>query len=518
VTDRRTRLITGPPEVVEAILGTLDDATIRVLLPKEVPWRRQVLALALVDLLGRLFPRIDVAGAPTQRADALLPPGAVLLRERIADARAHGTEPRNAGTQPAVTVVVGNSLVPTGDSLGEVMYCDGDGWQAYLGPDPSQLAGEGDRRVPIGPLAAACRAAARAFAVALGALGPSVPELSPAYWSALTYEAGTSALPAIEFAPPDRIAAVLAGAGSVGGAGAYAFARVPELRGELLVVDEQDYADNNPDRAILATNVAVAAHGAKAERVAEVLEHHDDLHVHAFRGAIDDWVGSRPFGPLPLVLCSFDSVASRRSLQDALPLQVINAACGGDDIAVSGHVTDDGPCVYCLHVPAVLDTDRITFKLIVASTGLPPRLVQAWLEQRYALGAAELRQIENLRGMPPGQLDAYVGYTVDDIYRLALAYGEFTTELSGGVAAVAAPWVTALAGFILAGEGLKAAGPTYEPYRLGPWLPRRTRYEETLYGSAADAIVGPVARWSGSECLCRSARRLRLLMEVYPDR
>jgi hypothetical protein len=517
MTDRRARLVAGPPEVVEAILRALDEVTVRVFLSDELPWRRQLLVLALVDLLGRLFPRIDVIGAGEGEADALLPPGAPLLRERIAEVRTHGTPPTNPGV-PTVTVAVGDKYPEPADANSEILYCDGDGWQAYLGPEPSALTGEGDRLIPIGPLVAACRAAARAFAIAVGDCGPAVAELTPTYWSALTYDAGSGPLPAVELPTHGPLAAVLAGAGSVGGAAAYAFARVPGLKGELFVVDEQGYADNNPDRAILATNAVVGAHGAKAEHVRAVLDHFVDLRVEPFRGTIQAWVGQRPFGALPLVLCSFDSVASRRSLQDCLPLEVINAACGADDVAISGHITDDGPCVYCLHMPRVLDTERITFNLIVASTGLPPRLVQTWLEQQVTLGAAELRRIESLQGMEAGQLDAYVGCTLEELHRLALAYGEFTAELADGVAAVAAPWVTALAGFILAGEALKATAPAYEQYRLGPWSPRRSRYEETAYGSALHAIVGPVARWQGSECLCRSPRRLRLLAEIYETR
>jgi len=497
------------------ILGVLDDATIRVLLPEHMPWRRQVLAIALVDMLARLFPRIQVVGAGEQLAHPLLPPGERLLRERLEEARTHGTEPLGAGDGAAVTVVVGETAELVN---GGVIYCDGDGWQAYMGPEPSALADDGNELIPIGPLTAACRAAARAFAAALGGRGPALRELVSTYWSALTFDAGPSPLPTVELPATGPISAVLAGAGSVGGATAYAFAHVPGLRGELFVVDSQAYARDNPDRALLATN-AVAAEGAnKAAHVKHVLSHLPQLNVNPHRSSFEQWVGSRDLGPLPLVMCAFDSVESRRELQDCLPLEVINAACGADHVAVSGHVTDDGPCVYCLHIADVFDTERITFKLIVKSTGLAPGLVQAWLEQRVPVQEAWLREIERNRGMPAGALAPYAGRTIDEIHRRALAYGEFALELAdGAAAAVAAPWVTALAGFVLAGEGLKTTDvDAYRAYRLGPWSEGRTRYEELLYGSAADAIVHAVPRWDGSECLCRSARRLRVLSELYP--
>jgi hypothetical protein len=516
VSDRRARLVAGAPEDVEEILRVLDAATIRVVLPERVPWRRQVLAITLVDMLGRLFPRIEIVGADEQLAHPLLPPGAGLLRERLEAVRAHGTEPLGAGGVAAVTVVVGQS---TEQVDGDVIYCDGNGWQAYLGPEPSALAGDGDEQIPIGPLTAACRAAARAFASALGGRGPALRELVPTYWSALTFEPAPSPLPSVELSPLGPLEAVLAGAGSIGGATAYAFANVPGLRGELAVVDSQAYAPDNPDRALLATNAVVASGIDKAEHVKQVLGHLPKLNVAASRCSIEQWVALRDLGPLALVLCAFDSVESRRELQDCLPLEVINAACGGDHVAVSGHVTNNGPCVYCLHVADVLDTERITFKLIVRSTGLAPRLVQAWLENRVPVEEVSLREIERNRGMAAGALAPYAGRTIDEIHRLALAYGEFAIELGdGGAAAVAAPWVTALAGFLLAGEALKTTGAdAYRPYQLGPWAAGRTRYEEMLYGSTADAIVHAVPRWEGSECLCRSARRLRLLAELYAD-
>jgi len=516
VSDRRARLLAGSSDTVEQILGVLDDTTIRVLLPEHVPWRRQVLAITLVDILARLFPRIRVVGAGEQLAHPLLPPGERLLRERLEEARTHGPRPLNAGSGVAVTVVVGETAEEVG---GSVIYCDGDGWQAYLGPEPSALGDSGDELIPIGPLTAACRAAARAFAAALQSCGPAVNELRPTYWSALTYDAGAYPLSTVDVPAPGLLSAVLAGAGSIGGATAYAFAHVPRLGGELSIVDSQAYARDNPDRALLATN-AVAAKGIdKATHAKHVLGHLSQLSVKSHRSSIEQWVGSRDPGPLPLVMCAFDSVESRRELQDCLPRDVINAACGADHVAVSGHVTGDGPCVYCLHIANVLDTEQITFKLIVQSTGLAPRLVQAWLEKHVPVQDAALREIERNRGMSVGALAPYAGRTIDEIHRVALAYGEFALELAdGGAAAVAAPWVTALAGFILAGEALKATDmDAYRAYRLGPWADGRTRYEELLYGSVKDSIVHAVPRWDGSECLCRSTRRLRVLAELYPD-
>jgi hypothetical protein len=374
----------------------------------------------------------------------------------------------------------------------------------------------GDEEVPFGPLASACRATAHAFAVALAELRGPPRGLDATYWSALTLEGSDRPFKPVDLPPPRRLDAVLGGAGSIGGAASYAFAYVPELGGELDVVDPQAYEPHNPDRAILATEALSAAGAEKAQSVADALAHIGRLTVHPHCETFQEWVASRPRGPLPLVLCAFDSIESRREMQDSLPLEAINAACGEDNIAVSGHRTGDGPCVYCLHVPEVLHTEHITFRLIVKSTRLPPGLVQAWMEQHVRLDAQMLDGIARNRGLEPEALAPFEGCTLLELHRRALGYGEEAITLDEGTAVVAAPWVTALAGFVLAAEALKAGScDAYTRYRLGPGTPGRTRYEEMLYASSRNAIVSPVQRWQGSECLCRSTRRLRLLAERY---
>jgi hypothetical protein len=77
MTERRLRVIQRSGSSNESdLLSILDAATIRVLLPAgEVSWRHQVLAEALVDLLSRLFPRLDIVCDPKAPAAADLPPG-----------------------------------------------------------------------------------------------------------------------------------------------------------------------------------------------------------------------------------------------------------------------------------------------------------------------------------------------------------------------------------------------------------------------------------------------------------
>jgi len=504
--DRRLRLIRGSEQFAEAIVERLDNLTIEVRISDAHLWHRQVLGIALVDLLGRLFPRLVFTGVDTA-AHPHLPPGPADLRLRLHEAHSHGIGPQEPG-EPALVIGIGSGVAD--------FFCDAAGWQSYLGPTPSELPADGSADVPVGAVAAACRAAARAFAVAMQPFGQVPPALEVVYSSALTYETAGRPMASPELAPPRLILAGLMGAGSIGGAAAYVWARVPDLAGALDVIDYQALEPHNPDRALLATRAAAEARLAKVKVASDALAHHSGLVVRAHQQTLAAWVANRQReDALPLVLCAFDSVEARRELQDSLPLEVINAACGAERVVVSGHRTGDGPCLYCLYVGDVLDTENITFKLIVAATGLPDRTVQGLLEHHVPLTVAHIEQIERRGGLARGALARYVGHELIELYQAELRYGEAALGRGDDRAAVALPFVTALAGTLLAGEALKAGDAEYQDYRLGPFVPSRTRYEEDLFVSAATALVTPVARWEGSECLCRSTRRQRLLVERY---
>ena len=220
---------------------------------------------------------------------------------------------------------------------------------------------------------------------------------------------------------------------------------------------------------------------------------------------------------MPLVLSPVDSVAARREIQDCGPRDVINAACSPDEAVVSAHRTDDGPCLYCLHIPEVLDEQRITLKLVAAATGLPSVEVLALWVNPTALVDEHLRRIESHRGLAPGALVQYRGRTLAEIYRSELMYGEMAIAAADGtMLTIPWPFVTALTGFLLASEALKfGAGRDFAPYRLGVTGGLPTKYRESIEYGPMTSLLTHVARHEGDECLCRSTRRLRLLRNRY---
>lgn len=517
--DRRLRVVTGTDEDGENVLALLDSSTIRVDLPSgTVPWRHQVLAMALVDLLGRLFPRLDIRCDADSKADPNLPPGSGRLLERLTEVARNGGLPKLAPTTPLVRVRVGVTP-PDGDRLGSelLLDVDGGGWVSYNGTHPSRLPNDGPwAPVSIGSLAAACRAAGQVTNLVLGAKTTTESIPPTVYASALTHSSSDAPLLDEGFtdAAPE-LHAVLVGAGSIGGATAYALAHTPGLTGILVVTDPQRLEDKNLDRALLATTTVAAAEPMKVDVVRDALAHHAALQVTPWPERLDEWVASRPrTDVLPLVLTAVDSRDSRRSIQDCLPLDLVNAACNPTEIHLSGHRTDEGPCVCCLHMEEVLDEKAVRSRLLHAATGLNERMVLHYLAGDLPLPAELVRGIEQHRQLPPGSLSQYEGRTLEELRVGELLYGATPVRTGTGTVAVAAPYVTALAGVLLAGKALKAATPGLDRFRLGPTGPHIKYAENPLAGPSLAMLTNP-PRWPGSECLCRSTRRLRLMWQRY---
>jgi len=94
-----------------------------------------------------------------------------------------------------------------------------------------------------------------------------------------------------------------------------------------------------------------------------------------------------------------------------------------------------------------------------------------------------------------------------------ILYGETEVTTSSGTrVAVAAPFVTALAGVLLAGEAFKRMTPALRAGALGP-RGAAIRYWENPYASHNGWLDKSVPR--SSVCLCRSVRRLRMMSNLY---
>jgi hypothetical protein len=490
---------------IEALLGQ----TVVVRIPPDASWARQVAGICLVDLLARLLPRLRVDSDPQTAAHPRLPPGPQTLTARLDEARTHSLlAGQEALGDPALTIAVGGAA---GD-----IYIDGDGWLSYLGETPSGLEGV-DETNPIGPLAAACRGASQVVQRLLGDRLPATTRVAESYWSALTLgpvagpDAGNPPIPS------PVLDALLMGGGSIGGATAYAFARVPELGGTIAVVDPERLEDRNSRKALLARRADIAARARKIDVAASELEHLAALSVDRFEGTLAEYVAAGPADrPLPLVISAVDSIPARRELADHMPLEALNAGCGDTHISVSGHRTDDGPCIYCLYVDRVLDREATRAKMIQRETGLPPGFIDEYRIKRLGLPQPVLSKIATNRGRPPDSLSHREGMTLDELFEAEFLYGEVRLQTDDeSQSTLQLTFVPALAGVLLAGEALKAASEELRQYRLGPYgAAPDIEYTESLLQAPIGLLTRP-PRWPTNECLCRSVRRLRLMRQRY---
>lgn len=509
--DPRLRLLVGTvdDDDLEEVLRLLDDTTVRVVADAPLDqWRHQVLLFVLIDLLGRVVPRLAIDVEQGTSAPAGLPPGPGTVGDRVAAARARSPLKALPPTDGAtITIHIG----PGGTD--GVLRVDASEWQSYLGFEPSRLL-TARRDSAVGPAAAACRAAAAVYAMVLEPVRDRLDLAEASYRSALTHREGGDPIDDPYPEPIGPLDLLLAGAGSVGGAAALAMHYEQGLTGHIDVCDPQVLDDTNPFRALLATALAARAQESKAGQVKASLAHHTGLTVDAHVATVEEWDAGRPQpAPLPLTLVAVDSRDARDSIQDALPLDVVNAAVGGDLLTVSGHRTGEGPCMCCLHMPQVLDTTQTKNRLISDATGIPQTEVNEMRVSALALNELRVRQIESKRGLESGSMSDFVGRTLDDLWNDGILYGETEVVPSAGKRiAVAAPFTTALAGVLLAAEAFKRSTPKLSAYVLGA-SGGAVRYWEEPYASQNAILDVHVPR--SDICICRSVRRLRLTAQLY---
>jgi hypothetical protein len=495
----------------EADILALLDTSLEIRFPQGQPtWSEVLLGLTLIDLLGRLFPRIGV------RCDrgALVPAGIIgegaLLLDRAQAIREHAIKPLLEGL-PGAVIGIGSDAGPAD------IYADGSGWQSYVGPAPSRLSRR-EIRFPVGPLAAACRAAARVFSKVMNEAGFGSEAFGERYWSDLTYTSNSDPIVEPDLVIPSVITAVLVGVGSIGGAVVYLLRHVPGLAGSIDIVDPERLEEHNPIRALLARADAALSGDQKAHVADGFLREAagGGLHVRAHEMTFAELVAARPReASVPLVLAATDSIESRREIQDGPVLDSVNAACTALEISVSGHRTGVGACLYCLYLPQVLNEEAAKKRIISRATGMSIEEVTILMVGGRPLSADDLRRIEQHRRLESLALAQFEGHTINDLYEAALRYGEADVRTEdGGLVAVGAPFVTALAGFLQAAEALKHGSPQLERYRLGPLGGIGDKYSEALTHPSG-GFVTQVERWPTHECLCRSARRLRLIAARY---
>ena len=391
---------------------------------------------AIVDLLVRLLARLYPSIAFQNERESHLADEAKDLASRI--------NPRIDLTgQPTVEVVVGLTRVG-GNGLPRI-FAGSRGWTASLSRYHPQDCGDSSN--PFGAGLAACLAAAELFRHVFlrEAELRRDAEFSVPYAGKLTSDV----------ADIDRNmgSIVLAGAGAIGNAAAWALART-EVKGSIEIVDDERVDLGNLQRYVLAERDDERQ--PKARFVAGKFG--GTLNAKAYECTIAEFLKDKRH-KVDSLLLALDSAGDRRAAQSSLPRRIANAWTQPGDLGVSTHDFLEGACVNCLYLPK--GKEKNEDEIMSESFGVPDKLMQVRVLLHMNEGAPRdlLEAIATARDTPLEKLLPFEGRPLRDLYAEGFCGGAVIPlgQIGAPANEVHVPLAhqSALAGVLLAAAGVR---------------------------------------------------------------
>lgn len=488
MSDPRVNLGVGLPDAAAAsVLDALDGVGVVVRLGSNLTAPAAGAAAALVSMLSRLHPHIQVDGncplGPNPWGCTTVADVAELLRPFRPPAR------RAAERELVVAIGVDVSQAD--------LWVGGDDWTARLGRHPVPI---GAGIIGLGLQGAAALAAAEVAKTVLGPLG-MIHVRAPAdlVWNLLDHRL-TRAQPAITGWEPPTIA--ILGAGSAGSSvvGVLVLAGRP---GSAWVVDPDTFdAGRNPFRYPSSTP---GLQGSKAAWLADTLRG-AGWDAEAYPDTVGNWVADRPEpGFDGIAVSSVDSVNGRLQVADLLARTNITLGVGGLALHVQReHLGDGWACPFCQFV--ALDPPMTQIQVRAQVTGLPLERVAELELGRGVLTEADVAAAVRAGCLHADRGPAMIGRRLDDLLRRA--YAEASVPVAGAEpAAVSAPYVSWAAGVLGAAEVIKASAGL-------PLVDRRVDLD--LSGVPLGVVTRRPADTSG-RCVCGPGLRRRWSARLWGD-
>jgi hypothetical protein len=438
-------------------------------------------ALSLVNLIARLIPNVRVEAPDNEVTVSLFGVGSMSEVAASVARAARLATPRPVGQSILVDVGVG--------APGADLYAWSDGWSLAL--SPSSIGAMVSTALGPAQVAVSALAAGEVLRRVLPEL-PGVRLAEPVVWNLVDYE--RSLVDPVPEAGDAR--AVLFGAGSVGSSFVYALL-LSEARGRIDVVDPDSLQPRNKLRYPLWIE---RAHGRKVDWLASFSTGRLNLEPAAMTAS--DWIERA--GEVELAVAAVDNASARRDIVDLLARTTLNAGVDGLQLHVSSHHLGDGlACVYCPYVDVSDAADQVD--VYVGLTGLDAsrvadllrgaRVSQSDLDAMAAAGRLKVADLE------------LVGGRIVDITRHHL-YAQAAARVGATALAVSAPYVSAMAGALLAAEVLKISAAS--PFTVD----RRVDVDCSGYptGFTSRPRTDPSGR-----CLCHNPIRQRLYRERWKD-
>ena len=440
----------------------------------------------LVRLLARLYPSIvirdegNVGGADKVSA----------LAQRI--------NPRvELSGRPMIEVVIGSAGVPQGAS--RTIFIGSNGWSATLSTRKPLACG--DTNNPYGAGLAACLAAADLFRSVLlpgmelnGDFEFPLPSLSEGTNDEGDVRGNVGSL-------------VLAGAGAIGNAAAWALSRT-DVNGLIEIVDHESVDLGNLQRYVLAERDD--ENRRKAEFVAGIFT--GTLSAKPQESKLAEFLEKKRH-KVDNLLLALDSAKDRRAAQASLPRRIANAWTQPGDLGVSAHDFLEGACVSCLYIPD--GKQRNEDEIIAQSLGVSERLMQVRVLLHGNKGVPRdlLEAISAARNIPLEKLMTFEGRSLRQLYTDGFCGGAvIPLDVIGAPADdvhVPLAHQSAMAGVLLAGAGVQMAlgasgGSVAAQYNV-------LKPQEKFH-------VHPVAKKVGGKCICQDKDYIDVYRKKYGER
>ena len=345
------------------------------------------------------------------------------------------------GGTPTVEIVIGSSrlrpFAPQRIFLGSSAY------KAMISTTRQQSCG--DTQIPFGAGAAACLGAANLFR---HVFLPNTPLDTDATFSTLEEEPDKRF---VESAAAGAL--VLAGAGAIGNAAAWALART-SMAGTLAIVDHEKVDLGNLQRYVLTERTD------EGQPKPGLIARHFTSSLTPDPQPVDlaTYIVSRSHR-IDRLLLALDSARDRRVGQVSLPRWIANAWTQPGDLGVSTHDFLNGACVCCLYLPeqALMNEDA----LIAQAFGVPQRImeVRLLLHKNEGVPRGLLEAIATARDVPLDRLLPFEGRQVRALYTEGFCGGAVIplSQIGSPRSDVHVPLAhqSALAGVLLAAAALR---------------------------------------------------------------
>jgi molybdopterin/thiamine biosynthesis adenylyltransferase len=372
---------------------------------------------------------------------------------------------QNESKSDDLVVAIGSSELSSDFQI----FINSDGWISELN-NGKEIDYQSTNQNPIAAGVSSCLASAEVFKEILRRLGSQKPSVQKKVkeltFSSLDYTINKGDAPNPKLQGSMDIGRLcLVGAGAVGGGLVYALGYLSDSRGEITVIDFDRIDRSNLNRYLIATETNVGQ--AKPDVVAKFLSN-TGIHVIPESTTYNQYSAIHPNSSFDTVVSTVDNNEARLQIQSDLPRLILHGATHENTFVISRLGFLEGACLACLFS----ERPKSYEEQISEDTGIPVQQVKQIIETNGKLTSDLVEQIVTGRGVDFKKLQASIGELFRDVYAKEIC-GTLridTENKSQHTQAATVSFVSAMPGFLLAGEILKERTSELRDYKLNNYF------------------------------------------------